>query len=379
MDYYPSDRTAGGIAYTASFKDGEVSMACEQPINNTVTGKTYPVGTEVKSFYRIVSETGVLLTFDTYNALFHYWSQPVSGRMNGFKSDYEFTFVSACKDSVVLRGKKYGNVLRMYPTAESGVNYVKQVQLMRHQLSQTTRKRAVVDGQQKMIAMTDGQIKFSEAGVLKKESYLYTPTGIRFYEPITLGGVSVRSLTYDKAADELASAEKRMVLPTPNTVERFIGTNTQWYFGFDKSTGASDMCDDLFEIVTSINRSMKSADWGYEALQGLYIGYNLADADTDTQRMVIGWTARDNYGGGNYVYFGYGIDMNHFDIERRLISIETLTGTTNFDKHVYCQKMVDFIGQYSPYLITFNNDDDPTEVTLTSDADATKWFKLKKK
>jgi hypothetical protein len=40
VDFYPSDRSQGGVAYTARFHDGEVAMTCEQPITNSVTSTT---------------------------------------------------------------------------------------------------------------------------------------------------------------------------------------------------------------------------------------------------------------------------------------------------------------------------------------------------
>ena len=88
LDYFPADGSMGGVAYTVKFADGEATIACEQDIKNPVTSTTYPVGTEWTSLYRITNETGLVLTFDTYNPLFHYWSQPSQGHGKGYESDY---------------------------------------------------------------------------------------------------------------------------------------------------------------------------------------------------------------------------------------------------------------------------------------------------
>ena len=56
-----------------------------------------------------------------------------------------------------------------------------------------------------------------------------------------------------------------------------------------------------------------------------------------------------------------------------------LEDATGFDDHNYCISMVDFIEQNNPYILAFDNEEAPTSVTLTSERDSSKWFKLTKK
>ncbi|MBQ9203392.1 MAG: DUF4302 domain-containing protein [Prevotella sp.] len=372
LDYYPSDRSLGGVAYTARFKDGEVTMTCEQAVKNTVTSRTYPVGTEVASLYRIVNETGILLTFDTYNPLFHYWSQPYQGHAKGYESDYEFTFLSACADSVVLKGKKHGNLLRMFPLRQTAADYVKQVANIHTALGSTTRKRAVIEGQTTHISMSDNLMTYADNGQSHTVSFVYTPDGLRFYEPVTLGGVSVSQLTFNSGTDELCSADSRIVLPTPTTAERFTGTKKQWFFGYHYSKGASDMCDELRDIITDCAKQT-SGNYG-EQVRDIYLGANMENASTDPHRMVLGWHTRVS---GINLYIGYAIGMEMADDQRQLISIQMLEGANLFYNYSYWQPFVDFIGNNSPYLPVFDSQDNPTQVTLTSEKDSGKWFTLK--
>ena len=150
MDFYPGEGEYGGIAYTARFTGGKATLSCEQTIDNTaVDGRTtgvYPAGQEVTSYYRILNGRGIMLSFDTYNPLLHYWSQPSGTDYDGLAGDYEFTFVSASPDSVVLRGVKHGNLLRMYPLGQQAATYLQAVAAMRAELAPVTRKRLTVDG-----------------------------------------------------------------------------------------------------------------------------------------------------------------------------------------------------------------------------------------
>ncbi|MBR4898737.1 MAG: DUF4302 domain-containing protein [Prevotella sp.] len=389
LDFYPSDRIEGGVVYTACFKDGMVTMACEQDINNTDISKKFTKGTEMTSAYQIVSETGVLLTFDTYNPLFHYWSQPFKGHAKGYESDYEFTFISASSDSVVLRGKRYGNMLRMYPLPQAATDYVKKVADMRSVLTPITRKRATVDGTTYPVTMAyslfsydpstgSGQGTSTGSGQRCSMPFVHTPDGIRFYEPVTLGGVSVSQLTFDSDSQELRSADGRFVLPKPTTIEQsFVAPQTQWLFSYKASSGTpSDMCDELLSIVTHCANVINNGSWG-EKVRELYLGANMESFANDRHRWVLGWHTR--LSGAIDFYVGYAVDMNVVDAGRQLVSIQMVEPANLFSNYGYWQPFVDFVGKNSPYLLSFDNDDAPKTVTLTSERDATKWFKLKKK
>ncbi|MBO6287508.1 MAG: DUF4302 domain-containing protein, partial [Prevotella sp.] len=274
LDFYPSDGSLGGVAYTVRFSGGEATIACEQALRNPVTAATYPVGTELTSLYTIKEETGVILSFDTYNPLLHYWSQPSQGRGKGYESDYEFTFISASADSVVLRGKKHGNLLRMFPLKQTAAEYVNQVAQMRTTLNAVTRKRAVVGGQDIPVTMTDNLLTFpvTTQQASKTVPFVFTPEGLRFYEPVTINGSTATQLFYDSPTGDLRSESGAITLPTPTVAERFAGTKTQWYFGYDRKKGASDMCDELLNIITECAKQT-AGSYG-EEVRDIYLGVN---------------------------------------------------------------------------------------------------------
>ncbi len=380
MDFYPGQRVEGGIAYTAQFKDGKVTLRCERAIDYSEliykSEYQYGAGDEVTSGYTVKSENSVLLTFDTFNALIHYWSQPFGLQAAGYASDYEFTFLSACADSVVLRGKKYDNRMCLYPLSQEPKTYIGQVASMRSKLSGIPRHRLVADGQTVIINCSDNHLKFNEGGINHDIPFIYTATGIRFYQTVKIRGIVMNEMTFDAASQELRTADGRLVIPAPTLAERFVATHDQWYLDYDKSTGIGEMCDELKTLVETNVKSFKSVDWGYEQLQAIYIGANLLDAEKDAHRMVMGWTIRDNYGSGNVGYFGYAINMELSGDDQESINMIPLEGAIGFGNHIFCQPLVDFIGNNSPYRLTFDDSANPKNVTLTSVKDSGKWFKL---
>lgn len=377
VDFYPSSFEYGGLAYTARFKDGRVTLACEQDINNaSVEGSAkgkHPAGQELTSDYRIVNGLGVVLTFDTYNALMHYWSQPSGTDFDGYASDYEFTFVSASADSVVLRGVRHGNLLRMYPLRESSGDYLDKVASMRATLSKDTRKRAVVDGTVVPVTAMENHLEYTLDGESHNMPYVYTATGVRFYNPVVMRGVSVMEMQLDPSTQSLRSADGRMELPQPTSLERFCGAGSQWHFIFGKTDASYEMCDDLRALVKDASSQLSRQK--YETLKDIYIGLNKLPRAEDPQRIVMGWTSA--YSSWSYEVC-YGLEMTVTDEASALVDIRaTESGNLFYNYTVMLSPMLSFVTTHSPYVLTFDNADNPTRVTLTSKDDTSKWFTLK--
>ncbi len=375
MDFYPSDLVLGGIAYTARFVGDEVELSSEMLIDNAKGDKKkYAAGQVVKSEYHVIAGQGVMLTFDTYNPLMHYWSQPSGTNSEGLATDYEFMFVSASDDEIVLRGRKYGNLLRLYPLQESASTYINDVIQMRTTLSSIPRKRAVVDGKSVNVTVMSSHFQYTEDGADKDIPYIYTPTGIRFYQPITIAGVTESELTFDTTSHDLTSPDGRMQLPLPTPLEQFCGTVTQWHFIYGTTDAKYDMCDELREIVkTAIQRTTKENN---ENVDDIYIGMNKQNIEDDAQRMVIGWSTSTSMVGVWYE-LRYGLDMMVADEDNMVIDIRILDGGLYTNNYPQFTPMLDFIRNNTPFQMQFDNIQNPQYVKAVSVADAEKWFALK--
>ena len=78
--------------------DGKVTVA------NEVSFADY---TET-SYYSVKQSAGVMLSFDTYNNLFHVFSDPsaplAGDQGSGMEGDYDFSVLSTTKDKEFLKG-----------------------------------------------------------------------------------------------------------------------------------------------------------------------------------------------------------------------------------------------------------------------------------
>lgn len=127
--YYPNPEKFGGFTlamkFTASGKsDGKGTVV--------VYGDEKQFGSEgtkgYSSHYSVSLKQGVDLTFDTYNNIISYLSDPenVLGYGAGYEGDNEFIYVStsAAKDSIRFKGKKRGGDIIFIKLNESPVDYM---------------------------------------------------------------------------------------------------------------------------------------------------------------------------------------------------------------------------------------------------------------
>ena len=376
MDFYPGDLELGGIAYTACFNNGQVTLACERTIDNSSVDRRYAAGQEVVSDYRIVNGKSVMLTFDTYNALMHYWSQPSGMDFDGYASDYEFTFVSACADSVVLRGVRHDKLLRLYPLRQPSADYLNGVADMRKKLDGITRKRANVDGTPLPVTAIENHLEYSLEGAYYDTPYIYTPAGIRFYQDVTIHGVTMRELLFDEQTQNLATTDGRIQLPVPTALERFCGTTTQWHFVFGRSDASYDMCDELRTMLKDNNKELGTAKYDYESLTDVYIGMNKLSRIEDPHRYVMGWTTSIAYLGLN-TEVCYGIDMTVVDEQSNTVDFRMTDRANLFYNYLLFLPMLEYVVRNSPYVLTFDSLDNPASVKLVSRDHPECWFVLK--
>lgn len=197
MEYYPgSGQSLGGYSYHLSFTDSEVEAVFElDPANS------------YKSLYKMTSDNGAVLSFDSYNAALHYFATPSSSEYQAKGGDFEFTITSVSPEKIGLKGKRSGNHYDLYPyegevspkeymakVAETGAN-------MRAAFIDGTVGETQVHG---TVDLNHRRITFSYNDsygeeVVVEAPYMYTSNGIRTYELVEVAGYHFREMQYHAA------------------------------------------------------------------------------------------------------------------------------------------------------------------------------------
>ena len=379
MEFYPSDRSMGGYVYTAKFDNGKVDMASEVSLSSN-SGDSWPAGTVVSSLYRVISEQSVILTFDTYNLLFHFFSEPRgSSDTDGYASDYEFIFMEASADRLVLRGKKYGNTLVMTKLTESADSYIQKILDMQEKMSAVPRMKMIVAGKEYAISMIGKMLSYTET---KEDSslenvdmsFIYTPDGINLYEPLTIDGVTFQRFVYDDATGAVKATDADVTLPYPTALEQFCGTTTQWYLSFDMDAGTGEMNQELMDLFVEaydINAAEQN-----ENFVGWYIGANPAYPGNDSNPYCMGWES--NWLGFIVWDVAYGYKISLVDEATKKVSLKSTAPGVNYDFYGFLDPVLEYVDKHSPYILELDNDKLPTKVKFVSAADNNVWFSVAK-
>lgn len=222
VEFYPNHSgQMGGVPMVALFKDGKA----------TIYTTDIEIGTEpVTSLYQVKGEQECLLTFDSYNKLFHYYSEPQgSDAPFGLESDYEFAYKSMSDDgnTITFKGKRYGQpfILRRMDGTLSPEQYVEKINVINNKMFYEPRGLAIINGMEYDVNFYDGVFKYSELTteiedgeevtkkVTSKFAAIPTLTGMHFQQPLSFGGKTVQDLYYNEQTDELSTEDGSFVIP----------------------------------------------------------------------------------------------------------------------------------------------------------------------
>ncbi len=277
MYYYPNgpgkernSQEIGGFVYTLVFTDTEVTAWTE----------IFEGGST--SLYSMSTDDGPILNFDTFNYNLYYFATPAGSTDNiyGLKGgtyykahqgDIGFKILSYSADKIVLRGKRSGNYYMMYPlpSSTSPEEFAAQSAHTAETFGVSTfeGKFAGKDAQF-LVNLNNRQIELKlgsgegddfQAEETHKTAFAYTPTGIKFYRPVTLGGVEFDELVwnYDNKTFAYGSDVLQGKLPDYwQPYDSFPGEYTLYYYATASDYNNKKVSS--FDITISENVRNKS-------------------------------------------------------------------------------------------------------------------------
>lgn len=239
FENYPGgkEQNFGGFVHTLKFTDNQVVAMVDLE-----TG-TYT------STYKIIQYGGAMLSFDENNPMIHGFSEPDQQFVNGLNGDFEFIFMSHTQDEIIVKGKKYNDILRMFRLKEPAATYMEKVRKIA--LYHLTRAVLSVKEKGKDVDFSfQGRI-FSyknEAGEDIVVPFIFNDKGMYFYKPIEIDGKKVQELVFDEATvtfkdvNDLFSVT--LLTPAPIDFE-----NSRWRFFVKDPTQASSKIKNQYDQV----------------------------------------------------------------------------------------------------------------------------------
>ena len=279
MAYFPNlEASAKGYNMVLKFnKNGMVSVTAK---NSTTTMNK--IMTDTASTWAVKSDYGPILTFDTYNDVFHAWADPQENGA-GLLGDYEFLILKATPDLVLLKGKKHSAYSVMRPMKTTNLEaYFAACEKMQSKLFGNNNVVTLHQGDKKMYLYKGAEGQFQSAAYGSKliaESATYHPVcstedGII----VSMGfGEDVHDhvFYYNEEKGELKS-EKGAVMNAGNLNVLFGAYFTDNAFGWAVDPAGQEAVDallaDVNKAMNNTSAKMKVMGYGYKQSLNMYEG-----------------------------------------------------------------------------------------------------------
>ena len=279
MAYFPNlEASAKGYNMVIKFnKNGNVSVTAK----NTATTAN-KIMTDSASTWAVKSDYGPILTFDTYNDVFHAFSDP-KGDGAGLLGDYEFLILKATPELVLLKGKKHSAYSVMRPMKNANLEeYFTACEKMQSKLFGNNNIVTLIQGNNKMYLYKGAEGQFQSAAYGSK---LIAETAT--YHPVcsTEDGIIVSTgfgedvhdhiFYYDEAKGELRS-DAGAVMNAGNLNTLFGAYFTDNAFGWAVDPAGQEVVE---ELLAAVNKAMKNTSakmkvmgYGYKQSLNMYEG-----------------------------------------------------------------------------------------------------------
>lgn len=256
MKYYANTMYGGYNVYCKFNQDKTVTVASE----------IYGDGKEYSSHYKFEQSQGAILSFDEYNPIFHFFSEPansagVGDAGKGMLGDFEFRIQSASNDSIVMLGKKHNSKIVMIPMAENSWSdyYNKIVDIENNMNAQ---KYALnIDGVTLKCTRSFNELVFTdpETDADIEMPIIVTPTGYELYKPIEYKGKTIAGFTYSEDGLWKCTSDNSVVLAIPPLADTFV--DSAWYVAMSKmskigtpyfnyaNAGATSISQQIYAII----------------------------------------------------------------------------------------------------------------------------------
>jgi len=380
IEYYAAT-TYGGYNVFAKFGDNTVTVASEKAggSHNAGFGPDGKLLTAT-SHYKLEASQGVVLSFDEYNDIFHYYSDPANGdygtKGESMEGDFEFRILSATAEKVEMVGKKHQVRIVMYPAEEgkSWEDYVNEVNATKDFMASRS-YQFVVDGSDREISVTQvyRRLVFTYANDNGEKQqvvapFIITGNGYKFYKTVTVDGTEVSGILKGETEEYFfveGNENARLYTYVPSLKETL--EEGMWFITYeDLSPFARPYWDEMREKLKKAgpNGTKNRLYW---ALIGTYLN-----------RLAFHMQA-----GGDYCY--QGITITQLDEKGDEVKISWLSSLNNAAGRLYYRSyglnraMLPFVGQGTrgrSFVMTTDNKRHPTYIILTDKDEPTNVIKL---
>ena len=291
------DHSVGGYNIFLKFKDGKVSASAEFMPNND----------EYTTYFSYQNTEAITLSFDTYSDVLHHFRRTSGQFPNARGGDIELEILEPINDGFSILGRSSATKMTLTKFTGNRQEYLNKVRANIEILKGKGLNTTQIGGKAVTMVLFPSyrQIAFSYDGQNVQQTFIVTDKGLKFYEPVTVNGVTLDELYINEAKTALTTPDNSVTITFQAAPIQITATPMKIWFdqGF-----VSD------KFMTTYNRVDSWIKWAYAWYDLKRTNFTNLDISTikgNDNESVTGFTKFisyvEGYDGGVQTY--YEVDM----------------------------------------------------------------------
>ena len=291
------DHSIGGYNIFLKFKDGKVSASAEFMPNND----------EYTTYFSYQNTEAITLSFDTYSDVLHHFRRTSGQFPNARGGDIELEILEPINDGYSILGRSSATKMTLTKFTGNRQEYLNKVRANTETLKGKGLNTTQIGGKAVTMVLFPSyrQIAFSYDDQNVQQAFIVTDKGLKFYEPVTVNGVTLDELYINEAKTALTTPDNSVTITFQAAPIQITATPMKIWFdqGF-----VSD------KFLSSYNRVDSWIKWSYawyDLKRDGFTDLKLSTIKGNDNESVTGFTKFisyvEGYNGGVQTY--YEVDM----------------------------------------------------------------------
>lgn len=394
----------GGTNVMVKFADGKV-QASDYLVHGSDVVK--------ESLYSVIQNGGPVLTFDTYNEVFHAYSDPVApgesaGDDEGLGADFEFIVEACTSDLIILRGLKHQRICRMVrqPETDDWVTTLGTLATMNDALvapmyafyynGELVEGTNYISNNQittnRIVPVTEDQLTEDPDATDKLQSFTVAlvPTldGFRTEEPFSYKygdeHPKIQNFKFNAATRQFVCTDEGVemyiekVYPPANIA--FANTGSTWKFGLNYIASEAPFTNNMSQGFTDLFTQFHNTDcvpYGEKLYEG-YMGANVYNSHFPEPDFIFVFRSLKPAGDSAYLMI-WSCTVQPVEGTEDQVVFSDLTDVYGTTYYGTGKAVINHFVTEGPWTITYDDPENPTKYTLVSTVDSTLSITVTKK
>ena len=287
------DHSVGGYNIFLKFKDGKVSASAEFMPNND----------EYTTYFSYQNTEAITLSFDTYSDVLHHFRRTSGQFPNARGGDIELEILEPINDGYSILGRSSATKMTLTKFTGNRQEYLNKVRANTETLKGKGLNTTQIGGKAVTMVLFPSyrQIAFSYDDQNVQQAFIVTDKGLKFYEPVTVNGVTLDELYINEAKTALTTPDNALTITFQAAPIQITATPMKIWFdqGF--------VSDKFMTTYNTVDSWIKWAYAWFDLKRTNFTNLDISTIKGNDNESVTGFTKFisyvEGYDGGVQTYY----------------------------------------------------------------------------